>query len=164
MNIADTAPTRANLMTGTEYRDSLRRYKPLVYVDGRLVESVADEPALQPGVNALAYTYDFALDPAMAPIALATQSRRNRVVNRMLHVNDAAGDLLNKLEAVRLLCQETGCAQRYLAHDGFSALQQATAQVDAETGSRYGERFLAYLHDFQDKDLTLGIAMTDAKG
>ena len=31
-------------------------------------------------------------------------------------------------------------------------------------GSRYGERFLAYLHDFQDKDLTLGIAMTDAKG
>src|SRR3954470_7918275 len=165
MNIADTAPTRANLMTGTQYRDSLRCYKPLVYVDGRLVESVADEPALQPGVNALAYTYDFALDPAMAPIALATQSRRNRVVNRMLHVNDAAGDLLNKLEAVRLLCQETGCAQRYLAHDALNGIAQAVAHIDDARGStELRARFDAYLADVQERDLSLGIAMTDAKG
>ena len=86
------------------------------------IESVADEPALQPGVNALAFTYDFARDPALAPLALATQTRRGRVVNRMLHVNESSGDLLNKLEAVRLLCQETGCAQRYLVHDALNAL------------------------------------------
>src|SRR4051812_48184987 len=165
MNIADTAPTRASLMTGTEYRDSLRCYKPLVYVDGRLVESVADEPALQPGVNALAYTYDFARDPAMAPIALATQSRCNRVVNRMLHVNDAAGDLLNKLEAVRVLCQETGCAQRYLAHDALNGIAQAVAHIDDARGTtELRARFDAYLSDVQERDLSLGIAMTDAKG
>jgi 4-hydroxybutyryl-CoA dehydratase/vinylacetyl-CoA-Delta-isomerase len=29
-----------------------------------LIASVADAPALQPGINALAVTYDFALDPA----------------------------------------------------------------------------------------------------
>ena len=62
-------------------------------------------------------------------------------------------DLLAKLEAVRLVCQETGCAQRYLAHDAFSALQQTTARVDAAPGSRYRERFLAWMHDFQDADL-----------
>jgi hypothetical protein len=37
----------------------------------------------------------------------------------MLHIDMSSGDLLNKLEAVRLLCQETGCAQRYLAHDAL---------------------------------------------
>jgi 4-hydroxybutyryl-CoA dehydratase / vinylacetyl-CoA-Delta-isomerase len=165
MNIADAAPTRANLMTGAEYRESLRRYRPVVYVDGRLVESVADEPALQPGVNALAYTYDFARDAAMAPVALATQARRNRVVNRMLHLNDAAGDLLNKLEAVRLLCQETGCAQRYLAHDALNGIAQAVAHIDDARGStELRARFDAYLADVQERDLSLGIAMTDAKG
>jgi 4-hydroxybutyryl-CoA dehydratase/vinylacetyl-CoA-Delta-isomerase len=165
MNIANAAPTRANLMTGAEYRESLRRLRPLVYVDGRLVESVADEPALQPGINALAYTYDFARDPAMAPIALATQARRKRVVNRMLHVNDAAGDLLNKLEAVRILCQETGCAQRYLAHDALNGIAQAVAHIDDAHGStELRSRFDAYLADVQERDLSLGVAMTDAKG
>ena len=63
MNIADAAPSRAKLMSGDEYRESLRRLHPVVYVDGRRVESVADDPMLRPGVDALAYTYDFALDP-----------------------------------------------------------------------------------------------------
>lgn len=49
------------LMSGADYRESLRRYRPNVYVNGRVVSSVADEPALAPGVNALALTYDYAL-------------------------------------------------------------------------------------------------------
>jgi 4-hydroxybutyryl-CoA dehydratase/vinylacetyl-CoA-Delta-isomerase len=157
--------TRARLMSGDDYCESLRSRKPKVYVDGRLVASVADDPALRPGINALAFTYDFALRPELAPVALATQSRRNRVVSRMLHVNESAGDLLNKLEAVRLLCQETGCAQRYLAHDALNALAQVTARIDDANGStEHRARFEAYLAHVQDNDLALGIAMTDAKG
>ncbi len=160
---AVTAP--ATLMSGADYRESLRRLRPTVYVDGRRVESVADEPSLAPGVNALAYTYDFARDPKFAPVALATQASRGKVVNRMLHVNDSAGDLLNKLEAVRLLCQETGCAQRYLAHDALNGLAQVSARIDDARGTtEHRARFAAYLARVQDEDLSLGIAMTDAKG
>ena len=158
-------PTPTNLMSGDAYRESLRGYHPKVYVDGREVTCVADEPALRPGVNALAYTYDFALDPKWAPIALATQASRNQVVPRMLHVNESAGDLLNKLEAVRVLCQETGCAQRYLAHDALNGLAQVTAHLDDAKGTtEHRARFQAYLAHVQDNDLSLGIAMTDAKG
>ena len=156
---------RGALMSGNDYRDSLRQYKPKVYVDGREVASVTDEPAFAPGVNALAYTYDYALRPELEPIALATQASRNRVVSRMLHVNESAGDLLNKLEAVRVLCQETGCAQRYLAHDALNGLAQAVARIDDAKGStEHRARFDAYLAHVQDNDLSLGIAMTDAKG
>ena len=133
-------PRAATLMSGTDYRESLRRLRPTVYVDGRRVESVADEPSLAPGVNALAYTYDFARDPKVAAVALATQASRDKVVNRMLHVNDSAGDLLNKLEAVRLLCQETGCAQRYLAHDALNGLAQVSARIDDAAGSHRASR------------------------
>ena len=56
--------TAATLMTGADYRDSLRRYRPVVYVDGQLIGSVADAPQLQPGINALAVSYDFEIGRA----------------------------------------------------------------------------------------------------
>ena len=153
------------LMSSDNYRESLRRYKPVVYVDGRKVESVADEPALAPGVNAIALTYDYALRAEYAPILTATDSTSGKIVNRFTHINTGAGDLLNKLEAVRLVCQETGCAQRYLTHDALNAIGQVSARIDDARGTReHTARFLAYLHDVQERDLTLGVAMTDAKG
>ncbi len=166
MNAALPAPAApASLMSGADYRESLRRRKPVVYVDGRRIESVADESALAPGINALAVSYDFALDEAKAPLMRAVQASRQRTVNRMLHVNQSAGDLLNKLEAVRILCQETGCAQRYLAHDALNALAQVCARIDDARGSsEHRARFADYLAHVQDLDLSLGIAMTDAKG
>ncbi len=151
-------------MTAADYKESLRRYRPRVFVDGERIESVADAAPLQPGIRALGVTYDFALRDELAPLMRAEQSTSGKVVNRMLHIDGSAADLLNKLEAVRVLCQETGCAQRYLAHDAFAATYQATAQIDAEEGSRYAERFLAWMHDVQDRDLSIGVAMTDAKG
>jgi 4-hydroxybutyryl-CoA dehydratase/vinylacetyl-CoA-Delta-isomerase len=65
---------------------------------------------------------------------------------------------------VRLVCRESGCAQRYLVHDAFNGIFQATKRADAQHGTDYHQRFLAYMHEVQDEDLTLGIAMTDAKG
>ena len=109
------------LMSSQDYRDSLRRYRPRVYVDGRAVESVADEPALAPGVNALGLTYDFALREHLAPVMRARSGAHE--INRMNAIPASSQDLLNKLEAVRLLCQETGCAQRYLGGDALAALR-----------------------------------------
>jgi 4-hydroxybutyryl-CoA dehydratase/vinylacetyl-CoA-Delta-isomerase len=138
-----TAPVRpagAQLMTGADYRESLRRHRPTVYVDGRLVESVADEPSLSPGINALSVTYDYAHDAHLAPLMTAVASGSGKLVNRMLHIDESAGDLLNKLEAVRLLCQETGCAQRYLAHDALNAIGQVTARIDDARGGHRAPR------------------------
>ena len=155
----------AGLMSGSDYRESLRRYRPTVYLDGHRLDSVADSRELRPGINALAVTYDFAHDPRQAPLMTALQTSRGRTVNRMLHIDESAADLLNKLEAVRLLCQETGCAQRYLAHDALNAINQLCARADAAAGSNERRaRFAAYLEHVQDGDLALGIAMTDAKG
>ena len=157
--------TTQRRMTATEYRESLRALKPVVYVDGQRIESVADEPCLLPGIQALGVTYDMAHDPALAPLMLATHSASGRLVSRMLHINESAGDLLNKLEAIRVLCQETGCAQRYLAHDALNALHQYSALADHVAGSvENSTRFAAYLEHVQMHDLSLGIAMTDAKG
>ena len=158
------APT-TTLMSGDDFRESLRRYKPRVFLDGQLVESVADERGFGPGINAIALTYDYALKAKYVPIMTAVQHTSGKTVNRLSHINTSSGDLLNKLEAVRLVCQETGCAQRYLTHDALNAIGQVSARIDDARGSTENTaRFLNYLHRVHDQDLTLGIAMTDAKG
>jgi len=94
----------------------------------------------------------------------AVQNSCGKTVNRMLHINENSQDLLNKLEAVRLVCKVSGCAQRYLTHDALNGIFQATKRTDDIHATDYHQRFMAYLHDIQERDLTLGVAMTDAKG
>ena len=149
-------------MNATEYRDSLRRYRPRVFIDGQRVASVADESRLLPGINAIGVTYDYALETQHQQVARARQ--HGREVNRFLHIVESSDDLLAKLEYVRLVCQETGCAMRYLSMDGLNALFQTTYRLDAHHGGDYHARFLTYLDEVQSRDLTVGIAMTDAKG
>ncbi len=151
-------------MSALEYRDSLRRYKPRVFVNGEQVLSVADDPRLMPGINAIGLTYQYALDPQHHRIARAVAHHSGQAVNRFLHITQSREDLLTKLEYVRLVCQETGCAMRYLTMDGLNALYQLTHRLDAEEGTDYHPRVLEYLAAVHAADLTVGIAMTDAKG
>ncbi|MDA0230517.1 MAG: 4-hydroxyphenylacetate 3-hydroxylase [Proteobacteria bacterium] len=152
------------LMSGDEYRESLRRYSPTVYLDGARVDAVADEPRLAPGVAAVGVTYDFAKLDRHRPLMVAEEQSSGATVNRFLHINRSSRDLLDKLEAVRLVCQRVGCAQRYLSQDALNAIHQVTHLMDAEMGGDLHQRFGAYLHRVQAEDLTLGVAMTDAKG
>jgi 4-hydroxybutyryl-CoA dehydratase/vinylacetyl-CoA-Delta-isomerase len=152
------------LMTAADYRESLRRYSPRVFVNGHAVASVTDEPQLAPGINAVGVAYDFAHRPEHAALMTARQGTSGKIVNRMTHLDETSTDLLYKLEAVRLICRTSGCALRYLTHDGLGALIQATRRADDNHGTDYFSRALAYMHRVQDQDLTLGIAMTDAKG
>ena len=119
------------LMTTADYRESLRAYHPRVFVDGRRIESVADEPSLAPGINGVGVTYDLAHRPEHAALMTARQSWSGTTINRMTHVDETSADLLAKLEAVRLVCRISGCAQRYLVHDACAALRTAVHQHGA---------------------------------
>ena len=147
-----------------DYRESLRSFRPRVFVDGRAVDCVADEPALAPGINGIGVTYDYAAMPDFQSLMLAREQETGRTVNRMLHIDRTSNDLLCKLEAIRILCREAGCVQRYLVHDALNGLYQATWRCDNEVGTAYFERFRDFMIEMQEKDLTYGIAMTDAKG
>src|SRR5262249_56123788 len=125
-------------LPAADYRDSLRRYAPRVFVNGQVVRSVADEPLLAPGINAVGIAYDFAQRPEHATLMTARQD--GRTVNRMTHLDETSSDLLAKLEAVRLICRTSGCALRYLTHDGLGALYQATRRAHDNHGTDYHQR------------------------
>ncbi len=153
-----------NLMSATDYCESLRTYNPNVFVQGTKVDSVVNHPLLKPGVNAIAMTYDFAQAEENQEFSLARQHTSGDIVNRFVHINRSSDDLLTKLEYVRAVCQITGCAMRYLTMDGLNALYQTTHRMDAELGTEYHSRLIEQMHRIQQLDLTVGIAMTDAKG
>ncbi|MBJ7379467.1 MAG: 4-hydroxyphenylacetate 3-hydroxylase [Polynucleobacter sp.] len=153
------------LMSGQAYRESLKTYKPIIYVNGRQVDS--NDPSLAPGVNGVALTYDLALNKNYEPVMLAHDRfsvNPGKRVNRMIAIPGDSTDLLNKLEAVRLVCQETGCAQRYLGGDALASIYQNSYLLDAKYPRNYVERIRNYLDHVYENDLTLGVAMTDAKG
>jgi len=152
------------LMSAADYRESLRSYSPHVFVDGDCIEVVADEPRLAPGINAVGVTYDYALKHDFSDLSVAKNFSGEGVINRFLHINRSTDDLLKKLEYTRLVCQETGCAMRYLSMDGMNAVFQLTHRLDDALDTNYHPTFIEYLKAIQDRDLTIGIAMTDAKG
>lgn len=130
------------MKTPQEYVESLRRLHPIVYIKGKLVQSVPDEPLLWPGINAVSLTYDYALKPEYQEIMPSTLHLTGKQVSRLLHINTGTEDLLKKLEMTRLLCRTAGCAQRYLTHDALNALFETTHKIDHELSTEYHPRFL----------------------
>lgn len=152
------------MKTPEEYAESLRKLHPIVYIKGKLVSSVPDEPLLRPGINAISLTYDYALKAEYRNLMVAISHITGKEVSRLLHINTNTDDLLKKLEMTRLLCRTAGCAQRYLTHDALNALYETTHKIDGKFNTDYHSRFLDYLQYVQQEDLTTCVAMTDAKG
>lgn len=153
------------MMTGEQYRESLRRLKLEVYYLGERIDSVVDHPALRPHVNSAAATYDLAHDPETEDLGTAKSHLSGERINRFTHIHHSPEELVKKVKMLRALGQRTGtCFQRCVGHDALNALFSVTYDTDAKRGTSYHGRFLDYLRYIQQNDLMIDGAMTDPKG
>ena len=153
------------MMTAQEYEESLRRLNLVVYMFGKRVENVVDDPIIRPSMNAVAKTYELAYRPEHEDIMTATSHITGEKINRFTHIHQSIGDLVKKSKMGRLLGRETGCCfQRCVGMDALNALSIVTFDIDAKYGTEYYKRFLKYLEYVQENDLTCDGAMTDPKG
>jgi 4-hydroxybutyryl-CoA dehydratase/vinylacetyl-CoA-Delta-isomerase len=90
-----------SMMTGNEYRESLRRLKPEIYYLGEKIESVADHPAFIPHVNAAALTYEMALAPEFEELLSTTSHLTGEKINRYTHIHHSHDDLVKKVKMMR---------------------------------------------------------------
>ena len=148
---------------GDEYIESLRGREIRVHLMGEKVEEPVDHPMIRPSINAMAATYDLAVqDP---DLATAESSICGRRVNRFLHVTESADDVVMQNRMQRLLGQLTGtCFQRCVGMDAFNSLYSVTYEVDAAHGSEYHARLRRFIRHCQELNLVVGGAMTDPKG
>ena len=153
------------LMSAADYRESLRRYRPRVFVNGGGSRASPTSRCSRRASPRVGVTYDFALEarargPDDGPPGHVGQDRQPHAAHRRdldrppLQARGRAA----RLPGVRLRRSATS------RHDALNGIFQATKRTDDAHGTDYHQRFLAYLHEVQDEDLTLGVAMTDAKG
>jgi 4-hydroxybutyryl-CoA dehydratase/vinylacetyl-CoA-Delta-isomerase len=148
---------------GAEYIQSLRGRKLKILLFGKHVEEPVDHPMIRPSINAVAETYDLAVeDPELAS---ATSSLSGIQVNRFLHIAEGAQDLVNQNRMQRKLGQLTGtCFQRCVGMDALNSLYSTTYEIDAKHGTPYHKRLVDFIKMVQCENLVIGGAMTDVKG
>jgi 4-hydroxybutyryl-CoA dehydratase/vinylacetyl-CoA-Delta-isomerase len=153
------------MMTPEAYEESLRQLNLVVYMFGKRVVNVVDDPIIRPSMRAVAKTYELAHSPEHEDIMTATSHITGKKINRFTHIHQSVEDLVKKSKMGRLLGRETGCCfQRCVGMDALNALSIVTFNIDKEYRTTYYERFMKYLEYVQDNDLTCDGAMTDPKG
>ena len=153
------------MKTAREYEESLRKLNLNVYMFGKKIENVVDDPIIRPSMNAVAVTYEFAHRPEFEDIMTATSHITGKKVNRFCHIHQSTEDLVKKTKMGRLLGANTACCfQRCVGMDSLNALSMVTYDCDQRCGTEYNKRFLKYLKYVQEEDLTCDGAMTDPKG
>ncbi len=153
------------LKTGKEYVESLRKLNLNVYMFGEKVESPVDHPVIIPSMNAVAMTYDLALDPMYEDLMTVKSHITGEKTNLFNHVFQSTEDLVKKVKRQRMLGQKTACCfQRCVGQDAFNAVYSTAHEIDKEHGTDYQERFNKFLAYVQENDLVVDGAMTDVKG
>jgi len=151
------------IRTGADYIESLRGRDINVFLFGERVEEPVDHPMIRPSINAVAKTYDLAVEnPALAS---AHSSIVGGPVNRFLQVTESVDDVVMQNRMQRKLGQLTGtCFQRCVGMDAINSLFSVTYEIDEKHGTPYHARFKAFLREMQEQNLVIGGAMTDVKG
>ena len=154
---------RERINTSEDYLQSLRGRKLKVYLMGEQVEEPVDHPLIRPSVNAMAKTYDLALEePELASVQSPLTGER---VNRFLHVATSAEDVVQQNMLQRRLGQLTGtCFQRCVGMDALNALYSVTYEIDAQQNTPYHARLKEFIRHMQACNYVIGGAMTDVKG
>jgi 4-hydroxybutyryl-CoA dehydratase/vinylacetyl-CoA-Delta-isomerase len=162
-DVGDDHATHPRIVTGEDYVASLRGRDLKVYLFGELVDEPVDHPMIRPSVNAVAATYDLAVE--RPELATAVSPLTGERVNRFLHVAGSTNDLVLQNKMQRRLGQLTGtCFQRCVGMDALNTLHSVTFEMDEAHGTGYHARFLAFLGEMQRRNLVIGGAMTDVKG
>ena len=130
------------MMTGQQYEDSLRKLNLNVYMFGKKIENVVDDPIIRPSMEAVKLTYDLAHEPAHEDLMTVRSHITGERINRFTHIHQCTDDLVKKTKMGRLLGSMTGCCfQRCVGMDAMNALSIVTFDMDAKHGTPYYQRF-----------------------
>lgn len=153
------------LMTGKQYEESLRKLNLQVYMFGKKVENVVDNPVLRPSMNSVKMTYELAQQPEYEDLMTATSVITGNKINRFNNIHMSTDDLIKKVKMQRLLGQKTAsCFQRCVGMDAFNAEYSTTYEIDKKYGTEYHKRFKNFIKFIEENDYTVDGAMTDPKG
>ena len=153
------------LMTPEQFEESLKDRKPRVFMNGKQVDNILENPNTRTVVESNKASYAWALDDRYRDIMSCYSPLIDDVVNRYTHVSANTDDLVKKAEAGTFTAEMLGtCIYRCVGYDAFHALASTTWEMDQELDTEYHHRFLEYLKKAQNEDLSVAGALTEPRG
>lgn len=154
-----------SLKTPQQYIDSIREIKSRVFIAGERIKDVTEHPNTRNVINAVAKTYELALDPEYQEIATATSHLTGEKISRWCHPPQSIDDLDKRRWMNVLMSQKVGtCHARCVGTLAIQVLPSVTYAMDQKLGTGYNKRFNNFLRYMQENDLTCSGPQTDAKG
>ena len=154
------------LITPQQYEQSLKKRKtPRIFMNGKQVKDIFDNPNLRTVIEANKASYKWALDPLYQDLMTVLSPLTLDRVNRYVYVCRSKEDLVSKAIAGTFTAERLGtCIYRCPGLDAFHALASTTWEMDKNLGTEYHARFLKYLKWVQENDLVVGGALTEPRG
>jgi 4-hydroxybutyryl-CoA dehydratase/vinylacetyl-CoA-Delta-isomerase len=116
-------------------------------------------------INAVAKTYEMALDPEYEHIATATSHLTGERISQWTHVPQSIEDLDKRALLNIEMSRQIGCCHyRCSGQEGLHVLASLTYEMDRQLGTGYHDRFRKYLEYVQENDMSIDACQTDAKG
>jgi 4-hydroxybutyryl-CoA dehydratase/vinylacetyl-CoA-Delta-isomerase len=150
------------LLTGEEYRESLKKYSPEVYIRGEKVEKVWTHPLLRQTINHIAASFDVSSDPGNRGRFSAYSSLVEEDVPRLgHHVQENLDDVLLKAELTREISSQRICAG--CMSNMLSVAWAMIHDVDETHGTDYFPRYREFVKEVQRKGYVFAWGMMDPK-
>ncbi|MBW2283275.1 MAG: hypothetical protein JRF65_01600 [Deltaproteobacteria bacterium] len=151
------------VLTGDEYRESLKAFSPEVYMRGERVDKVWEHPLLRQTVNHMAIGCDLAADPANR----GTFSVRSPLVDEDVsrighHIQTSLEDLTIKAKLTREVSGRRICAQ--CMSNMLSVTWAMIYDIDQAHGTDYFPRYREFIKTLQRKGHGIAWGMMDPKG
>ena len=153
------------LKTPEEFEESIKQLRPRVFMNGKRIENIFENPNTRTVIESNKASYRWALDSRYSEIMSCFSPLVEERVNRYTHVSASVEDLVAKAGAGTFTAERLGtCIYRCVGYDAFHALAATTWEMDRDLGTSYNERFLTYLKMVQRNDLSVAGALTEPRG
>lgn len=151
--------------TADEYRQRISKLKPKLYMAGKRVENLMDNPIVRGVIEACARAHELTLDPEYEDILTATSSLTGNKVHRSLRLYHSIEDILKGLEVARVMSQKLGvCTCLGSPQQIFTPLAATLWEMDSERGTTYYQRFIEWIKFIENEGLIMSGGFTDVKG
>lgn len=151
------------VLTGEEYKESLKQLSPEVYIRGERIEDVASHPLLSQTINHIASGYDLVREPEMRDRMIVRSPISGEEVPRLLlHIQQEKEDLIIKAELTREISGKricTGCGSNML-----SVTWAMIHDIDEACGTDYLSRYKDFILTLHRTGYPFAWCMMDPKG
>lgn len=148
--------------TSAEYRESLKGLRPEVYIAGERVEDLLTNPYLKASIDETCTFYDWANQPDMRDDFRFFSPLINEDVSFWTYLRQSKEDMYKHMRVMKKNNARNLCSMCMTL--GSTTMWAPTYEIDQAHGTKYHERFKAFLKRLQKEDKRCALGIMDPKG